>query len=102
LALHWGWERETAEVWSAVVNGKVCLLFLPANPSPGAVTDGPPPSRPSHQQTRLQRRLYLQPTDDDPTHDEALSNRVAALNMHDLALEDLDVDVSRVGDQCCC
>jgi hypothetical protein len=48
---------------------------------------------------RLQRRLYLQPTDDDPTHDEALSSRVAApLNMHDLALEDLDVDVSRVED----
>jgi hypothetical protein len=82
--------------------GKVCLLFLHANPSPRVMTDGPLPSRPSHQQIRLQRRLYLQPTSNDPTHDEALSSRVAALNMHDLALEDLDVDVSCVEDRCCC
>jgi hypothetical protein len=43
------------------------------------------------------RRLYLQPTSDDATHDEALSSRVAALNMLDLGLEHLDVDVSHVG-----
>lgn len=42
-------------------------------------------------------RLFLQPTSDDPTHDEALSSRIAALNMLDLGLEHLDVDVSSVG-----
>ncbi|KIM88333.1 hypothetical protein PILCRDRAFT_3346 [Piloderma croceum F 1598] len=35
------------------------------------MTEGPP-SRPSHQHTHLQTKLYLQPTDDDPTHDETL------------------------------
>lgn len=43
------------------------------------------------------RRLFLQPTSDDPTHDEALSSRVAALNLLDLGLEHLDVDISSVG-----
>ncbi|ETW79165.1 hypothetical protein HETIRDRAFT_420333 [Heterobasidion irregulare TC 32-1] len=38
-------------------------------------------------------RLYLQPTSDDASHDEALSSRVAALNMLDLGLEHLGVDV---------
>ncbi|KAF7964557.1 hypothetical protein HWV62_5696, partial [Athelia sp. TMB] len=44
-------------------------------------------------------RLFLQPSSDDPTHDEALSSRVAALNMLDLSLEHLDVDVSNVGSE---
>ncbi|THH06133.1 hypothetical protein EW146_g9708 [Bondarzewia mesenterica] len=38
-------------------------------------------------------RLYLQPNSDDASHDEALSSRVAALNMLDLGLEHLGVDV---------
>jgi hypothetical protein len=42
LGVTWEWER--AEVWSAIVDGKVCLLFLHANPSSRAMTDGPPPS----------------------------------------------------------
>jgi hypothetical protein len=29
------------------------------------MTDGPLPSRPSYEYTRLQHRLYLQPTDDE-------------------------------------
>ena len=44
-------------------------------------------------------RLFLQPSSDDPTHDEALSSRVAALNMLDLGLEHLDVDVSGVASE---
>jgi hypothetical protein len=36
-------------------------------------------------------RLFLQSTSDDSSHDEALSSRVAALNMLDLGLEHLDV-----------
>ncbi|TFK67707.1 hypothetical protein BDN72DRAFT_842723 [Pluteus cervinus] len=39
-------------------------------------------------------RLFMQPTSDDGSHDEALSSRVAALNMLDLGLEHLDVIVS--------
>jgi hypothetical protein len=42
-------------------------------------------------------RLYLQPTSDDLSHDEALSGRVAALNMLDLGLEHLDVHVGNAG-----
>lgn len=42
----------------------------------------------------LHCRLFLQSSSDDPIHDEALSSRVAALNMLDLSLEHLDVDVT--------
>lgn len=35
----------------------------------------------------------MQPTSDDASHDEALSGRVAALNMLDLGLEHLDIVV---------
>ncbi|KAI0272391.1 hypothetical protein BC834DRAFT_856516 [Gloeopeniophorella convolvens] len=42
-------------------------------------------------------RLYLQPKSDDASHDEALSSRVAALNMLDLGLEHLGVDVGAAG-----
>ncbi|KIJ65294.1 hypothetical protein HYDPIDRAFT_28009 [Hydnomerulius pinastri MD-312] len=38
-------------------------------------------------------RLFLPFTSDDASHDEALSSRIAALNMLDLGLEHLDVDV---------
>ncbi|KDQ50153.1 hypothetical protein JAAARDRAFT_42332 [Jaapia argillacea MUCL 33604] len=38
-------------------------------------------------------RLFRQPTSDDASHDEALSSRIAALNMLDLGLEHLGVDV---------
>lgn len=44
-------------------------------------------------------RLFLQPTSDDASHDDALSSRVAALNMLDLSLEHLDVDVGDGGEQ---
>ena len=37
----------------------------------------------------------MQPNSDDASHDEALSSRVAALNMLDLGLEHLGVDVGR-------
>ncbi|KAA1468993.1 hypothetical protein DENSPDRAFT_795350 [Dentipellis sp. KUC8613] len=37
-------------------------------------------------------RLYLQRTSDDASHDAALSDRIAALNMLDLGLEHLGVD----------
>ncbi|KAJ7057111.1 hypothetical protein C8F01DRAFT_1061395 [Mycena amicta] len=38
-------------------------------------------------------RLFAPPASDDPSHDQALSSRVAALNMLDLNLEHLGVDV---------
>ncbi|KAJ7920681.1 hypothetical protein B0H13DRAFT_1867405 [Mycena leptocephala] len=38
-------------------------------------------------------RLFAPPTSDDSSHDQALSSRVAALNMLDLNLEHLGVDV---------
>ncbi|KAJ8516880.1 hypothetical protein ONZ45_g5866 [Pleurotus djamor] len=38
-------------------------------------------------------RIFMQPTSDDASHDEALSGRVAALNMLDLGLEHLDIVV---------
>lgn len=36
----------------------------------------------------------MQPTADDHAHDEALSNRIAALNVLDLTLEHLDIKIS--------
>ncbi|KAI0063996.1 hypothetical protein BV25DRAFT_1823488 [Artomyces pyxidatus] len=42
-------------------------------------------------------RLYLQPKCDDASHDEALSSRVAALNMLDLGMEHLGVEVGSAG-----
>ncbi|KAH9967439.1 hypothetical protein BC827DRAFT_1174176 [Russula dissimulans] len=42
-------------------------------------------------------RLYRLPKSDDASHDEALSSRVAALNMLDLGLEHLGVDVGAGG-----
>ncbi|KAH9004555.1 hypothetical protein EDB86DRAFT_1959670 [Lactarius hatsudake] len=42
-------------------------------------------------------RLYLLPKSDDASHDEALSSRVAALNMLDLGLEHLGVDIGAAG-----
>lgn len=42
-------------------------------------------------------RLFMQPHSDDSSHDEALSNRVSALNMLDLTLEHLDVNVGDAG-----
>ena len=45
----------------------------------------------------LTHRLYLLPKSDDASHDEALSSRVAALNMLDLGLEHLGVDVGVAG-----
>ncbi|KAI0045809.1 hypothetical protein FA95DRAFT_1607404 [Auriscalpium vulgare] len=42
-------------------------------------------------------RLYLQAKSDDASHDEALSSRVAALNMLDLGLDHLGVEVGSAG-----
>ena len=39
------------------------------------------------------RRLFLLSTSDDASHNEALSSRIAALNMLDLGLEHLDIDI---------
>jgi hypothetical protein len=39
-------------------------------------------------------RLYLPPSSDDASHDEALGNRIAALNMLDLGWEHLGVEMS--------
>ena len=39
----------------------------------------------------------MQPNSDDASHDEALSSRVAALNMLDLGLEHLDIQVGDAG-----
>ncbi|TFK39557.1 hypothetical protein BDQ12DRAFT_682001 [Crucibulum laeve] len=44
-------------------------------------------------------RLFMQPVSDDASHDEALSSRVAALNMLDLTLEHLDIDVGEAGSE---
>ena len=38
-------------------------------------------------------RLFLPSGSDDASHDEALSSRIAALNMLDLSLDHLGVDV---------
>jgi hypothetical protein len=45
----------------------------------------------------VSNRIYLQSTSDDASHDEALSSRIAALNMLDLGLEHLDVHVGDAG-----
>lgn len=42
-------------------------------------------------------RLFMQPTTDDASHDEALASRIAALNMLDLTLAHLDVLVGDNG-----
>ncbi|EGN91890.1 hypothetical protein SERLA73DRAFT_118025 [Serpula lacrymans var. lacrymans S7.3] len=42
-------------------------------------------------------RLFLPFTSDDASHDEALSSRIAAMNMVDLGLEHLDVDTGMIG-----
>ncbi|KAF8799213.1 hypothetical protein BYT27DRAFT_7149988 [Phlegmacium glaucopus] len=41
-------------------------------------------------------RLFMQPTTDDASHDEALSSRVAALNLLDLGLGHLGIEVGGV------
>lgn len=38
-------------------------------------------------------RLFSPPTSDDSSHDQALTSRVAALNMLDLTLEHLGIEV---------
>lgn len=38
-------------------------------------------------------RLFMQPTTDDASHDEALSSRVAALNLLDLGLGHLGIEI---------
>ncbi|KAF5316222.1 hypothetical protein D9619_006641 [Psilocybe cf. subviscida] len=43
-------------------------------------------------------RLFRQPSTDDASHDEALSNRVAALNMLDLGLGHLGIDTGEVNE----
>ncbi|KAH0836503.1 hypothetical protein J3R83DRAFT_8141 [Lanmaoa asiatica] len=43
--------------------------------------------------TLLYDRLFLPSTSDDSSHNEALSSRIAALNMLDLGLEHLDIDI---------
>lgn len=52
----------------------------------------------SRSQSSFNSRLFSQPSADDARHDEALSSRVAALNMLDLGLEHLDVDVGDAAD----
>lgn len=42
-------------------------------------------------------RLFLPSGSDDASHDEALSSRIAALNMLDLSLDHLGVDVRDSG-----
>lgn len=42
-------------------------------------------------------RLFSPATSDDASHDEALSSRVAAMNMVDLGLEHLGVDIGKAG-----
>jgi hypothetical protein len=46
---------------------------------------------------RIYFRLYRQPVSDDSLHDEALSSRVAALNMLDLGLQHLDIHTENAG-----
>jgi hypothetical protein len=43
--------------------------------------------------------LFLLPTSDDLSHDEALSSRIAALNMLDLGLEHLDVNIGNAAEK---
>jgi hypothetical protein len=43
--------------------------------------------------------LFLPPTSDDLSHDEALSSRIAALNMLDLDLEHLDVNIGNAAER---
>ncbi|KAF9525927.1 hypothetical protein CPB83DRAFT_817737 [Crepidotus variabilis] len=43
-------------------------------------------------------RLFKQPTTDDISHDEALANRIAALNMLDLGLGHLGIDIGDVNE----
>jgi hypothetical protein len=43
-------------------------------------------------------RLFSQPTTDDASHDEALSNRIAALNLLDLGLGHLGIDIGEVNE----
>lgn len=43
--------------------------------------------------TNRRFRLFTQPQTDDSSHDSALSNRIAALNLLDLTLEHLDIAV---------
>lgn len=51
-----------------------------------------------HTQVDVKRiRLFRPSTSDDASHDEALSSRIAALNMLDLGLEHLGIDVGRAG-----
>lgn len=40
-------------------------------------------------------RLFMQPTSDDGSHDNALSSMIAALNQVDLTLSHLDLDVPK-------
>ena len=42
-------------------------------------------------------RLFLQSCSDDASHDEALSSRIAAVNLLDLSLSHLGVDVGDSG-----
>jgi len=42
-------------------------------------------------------RLFRPSTSDDASHDEALSSRIAALNMLDLGLEHLGIDIGKAG-----
>lgn len=44
-------------------------------------------------------RLFLPSHSDDASHDEALSSHIAALNLLDLGLEQLDVDVGSAGSE---
>lgn len=49
---------------------------------------------------RIERtnRLFLPSNSDDVSHDEALANRIAALNMLDLGWEHLGVEMENGGD----
>lgn len=47
---------------------------------------------------RYSFRLFSQPTTDDASHDEALSNRIAALNLLDLGLGHLGIDIGEVNE----
>ena len=42
--------------------------------------------------------MFKQPTTDDASHDEALSNRIGALNMLDLGLGHLGIDLGEVNE----
>lgn len=45
----------------------------------------------------LTHRIFLQPSSDDASHDEALSSRIAAVNLLDLTLSHLGVEVGNSG-----